>query len=122
MTKSNEKELRVIGKPIPKLDPKIRVSGEMVYGHAITLPNMLYGAILRTKYPVAEIESIDTKKAKELAGVSCVITADDVDVNNISYKRDHPILKKGEANCIRDEIVAVAAESKQIAQKALSLI
>lgn len=122
MTKSNKKELRVIGKPTPKLDAKIRVSGEIVYGHDITLPNMLYGAILRTKYPVAKIESIDTKKAKELPGVSCVITADDVDVNNISYKRDHPILKKGEANCIRDEIVAVAAESKQIAQKALSLI
>ena len=87
---------KVIGKPTAKLDAKIRVSGKAVYGHDIKLPNMLYGAILRTKYPVAEIESIDTSKAKKLEGVACVITADDVDVNNISYKRDHPILKKGE--------------------------
>ncbi len=55
MTKTNEKELRVIGKPAPKLDAKIRVSGEIVYGHDIILPNMLYGAILRTKYPFADI-------------------------------------------------------------------
>ncbi|MFQ5865441.1 MAG: xanthine dehydrogenase family protein molybdopterin-binding subunit, partial [bacterium] len=116
------KKLKVIGKPTPKLDAKNRVSGKAVYGHDITLPNMLHGAILRTKYPVAEIVSIDTSKALQLAGVVCVITADDVDVNNISYKRDHPILKKGEVNCIRDEIAAVAGTTKEIAQKALGLI
>ena len=117
-----KKELKIIGKPTPKLDAGIRVSGKAVYGHDIILPNMLYGAILRTKHPVAEIVSIDTSKAKQLPGVACVITADDVDTNNISYKRDHPILKKGEVNCIRDEIAAVAAETKEIAQEALSLI
>ncbi len=117
-----KKKYKVIGKPTPKLDANIRVDGQAVYGHDITLPNMLYGAILRTQYPVADIESIDTAKAKQLPGVACVITADDVDVNNISYKRDHPILKKVEVNCIRDEIAAVAAKTKEIAQKALSLI
>ena len=96
------KELKVIGKPTPKLDAGIRASGEAVFGHDIVLPNMLHGAILRTKYPVAEILSIDTSRAKKLPGVVCVITADDVDTNNISYKRDHPILKKGTVNCIRD--------------------
>jgi len=116
------KELKVFGKPMPKLDAGIRVCGKAVYGHDINLPNMAHGAILRTKYPVAEIVSIDISKALQLPGVVCIITADDVDVNNISYKRDHPILKNGEANCIRDEIAAVAAETKEIAQNALKLI
>ena len=115
-------QLKVIGHPTPKLDGKIRACGKAVYGHDIVLPNMLYGAILRSKYPAAEIVSIDTSKAKQLPGVVCVITASDVDVNNISYKRDHPILKKGEVNCIRDEIAAVAAVSNEIAHKALNLI
>jgi len=119
---NNQAKLKVIGTPTPKLDARIRVTGKAVFGHDVMLPNMLYGAILRTKYPVAEIVSIDTSKAKQLPGVVCVITADDVDVNNISYKRDHPILKKGQVNCIRDEIAAVAATAKEIAQKALSLI
>ena len=116
------KDLKIIGKPTPKIDANIRVTGEARYGHDILLPNMLYGAILRTKEPAADIISIDTSKAKQLDGVKCVITADDVDVNNISYRRDHPILKKGQVNCIRDEIAAVAATSKEIAQKALELI
>ncbi len=116
------KDFNIIGKPTPKIDANIRVTGEAQFGHYIQLPNMLYGAILRTKEPVADIISIDTSKAKQLDGVRCVITADDVDVNNISYRRDHPILKKGQVNCIRDEIAAVAATSKEIAQKALELI
>nr|MBC8278106.1 xanthine dehydrogenase family protein molybdopterin-binding subunit [FCB group bacterium] len=106
----------------PKIDAGIRVTGKAVYGNDITLPNMLYGAILRSTYPVAEIISIKKSKAEALPGVVSVITADDVDVNNISYKRDHPILKKGTVNCIRDEIAAVAAESKEIARQALNLI
>lgn len=117
-----KKELKVIGQPIPKHDAKIRVTGEAVYGHDIVLPGMLYGAILRTEHPTAIIESIDTSLAKKLPGVHCVITADDADTNNIGYKRDHPIMKKGEVNCIRDEIAAVAAETNEIASEALKLI
>lgn len=116
-----KKELRVIGKPVPKHDAGIRVTGKAVYGHDIVLPGMLHGAILRTEHPAAEF-TIDVSQARKLPGVVCVITADDVDVNNIGYKRDHPILKKGEANCTRDEIAAVAADTKAIAQEALKLI
>ncbi len=116
------KKLKIIGTPVPKHDAAIRVSGRAIYGHDIVLPGMLHGAILRTEHPSAIIEFIDVSEAKKLSGVICIITADDADVNNIGYKRDHPILKKGEANCTRDEIAAVAAETKEIARKALNLI
>ena len=108
-----KKELKVIGKSARKLDGKQRATGKAVYGHDIQLPKMLHGSILRTKHPHAEIISIDTSKALALGGVECIITAEDVDVNNISYKRDHPILKN-KANCERDEIAAVAAVTKAL--------
>ena len=117
-----EKKLRVIGKSAPKLDGKIRVNGQAVYGHDIELPGMLHASILRTEHPCADIISIDISKALALEGVECIITADDIDVNNISYKRDHPVLKKGTVNCNRDELAAVAASTKEIANKALKLI
>lgn len=117
-----KKELNIIGKSTQKLDGKERVTGKAVYGHDIELPNMQYGMILRTKYPCAKIISIDTTAAKALEGVSCVITAGDVDVNMIGYKRDHPIFKDKTVNCNRDEIAAVAAVTRDIARKALSLI
>ncbi|MCC7302689.1 MAG: xanthine dehydrogenase family protein [Bacteroidia bacterium] len=116
-----KKEYTIIGKPVPKQDAKIRVTGRAVYGHDIEIPGMLHGAILRTAHPRAEFE-LDTSAARKLPGVVCVITGDDVDTNNISYKRDHPILKKGVTGCIRDEIAAVAAESKEIAEEAIRLI
>lgn len=116
------KELKHIGKPHTKFDAKDRTTGRSVYGHDIELPGMLHGAILRTEYPCADIVLIDTSKAEALAGVECVITAADIDANNISYKRDHPVLKNGQVNCIRDEVAAVAAETKEIAEQALKLI
>lgn len=121
-SKQMEKELKFIGKPTRKLDGKERVTGKAVYGHDIELPKMLHASILRTKYPCAEILSIDISKAVALDGVECIITADDVDTNNIGYKRDHPVLKKGVVNCNRDEIAAVAARTKEIADKAVQLI
>ncbi|MBI4648483.1 MAG: xanthine dehydrogenase family protein molybdopterin-binding subunit [Bacteroidia bacterium] len=117
-----KKDLKIIGKPMTKLDAGLRATGQAVYGHDIKLPGMLYGAILRTKYLSAVIESIDVSEALKLEGVKCIITADDINVNNISHKRDHPVLKKGEVNCIRDEIAAVAAVSKETAKQALRLI
>ena len=115
------KGLKVIGKPTPKIDAGIRVSGKAIYGHDIDLPGMLHGAILRSEYPCAEF-SIDVSAAKKLSGVICVITGEDVDCNNISYRRDHPVLKIKEVNSIRDEIAAIAAVTKEIAEQALKLI
>ncbi len=117
-----EQELRIIGKPTPKLDAAVRASGQAVYGQDVVLPGMLHGAILRAEYPSAVIESIDVTKALQLEGVVAVLTADDIDCENLSYTRDHPVLKKGEVNSIRDEIAAVAATSKEAARKALSLL
>ncbi len=116
-----KKDLKVIGTPVPKHDAEIRVTGKAIYGHDIELPGMLHASILRTAHPCAEF-TLDVSEAKKLPGVVCVITADDVDTNNISYKRDHPVLKKGTVNCIRDEIAAVAAETKEIADAAIKLI
>ena len=117
-----KQDLKVIGNATKKLDGAVRVSGQAIYGHDVKFPNMLYGAILRATYPSAKIKSINLDKALTLPGVHCIITADDIDVNRIGYKRDHPILKSGEVNCIRDEIAAVAAESQEIARQALRLI
>ena len=114
-------KLKIIGTPVPKIDAGVRVTGKAIYGHDLKLSGMLYGAILRTEHPHAGFK-IDVSSAKKLSGVHSVITASDFDCNPISYRRDHPILKHHEVNCIRDEIAAVAAETPEIAEKALKLI
>ncbi|MBT5995119.1 MAG: xanthine dehydrogenase family protein molybdopterin-binding subunit, partial [Candidatus Marinimicrobia bacterium] len=119
---NQSKPFKVIGNRVPKIDAGDRVTGKSVYGHDIELQSMLHGSILRSKYPSAIIKSIDTSKAEQLPGVECVITANNVDTHNLNYRTDHPVLKGEEVNCIRDEVAAVAATSKTIAEKAIKLI
>jgi CO/xanthine dehydrogenase Mo-binding subunit len=70
-------EYSIIGKPTPNVDGPAKVTGEAAYTIDMTLPNMLYGKLLRSPYPHAKIISIDTSKAEELPGVKAIITGKD---------------------------------------------
>ena len=65
---------RIIGKAVPRVDAYERVSGSAVYPSDISLPNMLYGAILRCPHPHARVKRIETDKAKSMPGVHAVIS------------------------------------------------
>jgi xanthine dehydrogenase molybdenum-binding subunit len=83
---------------------------------------MLHGAILRTDRVHARILSIDTSAARRLEGVRAVITAADIENVRFGHGLDNRPLKGDRVRCIRDEIAAVAAETEEIARRALTLI
>ena len=117
----------VIGKATPKRDGAEKVTGRTQFLHDLTLSRMTHGAILRTRFPHARIRRIDTERARALSGVVAVITADMVEQHPFGFAKDHLALKGGNAGggkvrCIRDEIAAVAAETEEIAYRALELI
>jgi xanthine dehydrogenase molybdenum-binding subunit len=117
----------VIGKSTPKRDGLEKVTGHTRYLHDLVLPRMAHGTILRTALPHARVRRIDTARARQLAGVLAVITADDVEQHPFGFAKDHLPLKGGrrgggKVRCIRDEIAAVAAETEAIAQEAVGLI
>ena len=68
------KETRIIGKAVPRVDAYERVSGSAIYPSDVSLPNMLYGAILRCPHPHARVKKIETGKAKSMPGVHAVIS------------------------------------------------
>jgi CO/xanthine dehydrogenase Mo-binding subunit len=68
------KSTRIIGKAVPRVDAYERVSGSAVFPSDVSLPNMLYGAILRCPYPHARIKKVDTGKAESMPGVHAVIS------------------------------------------------
>jgi xanthine dehydrogenase molybdenum-binding subunit len=111
-----------VGKKIPKLDAVDKVTGRSVYIQDLKIPGMLYGKILRSKYPHARIVRIDTSKAKKLIGVRAVITAADVPEIRFGFMKDQPVLKAAKVRSYRDEVAAVAAVDPDIAQEAISLI
>lgn len=115
-------DFSAIGKPIPKLDAVDKATGRAQYIQDVTLPGMLYGKILYSKYAHARIVKIDTTKAKALPGVRVVLTGEDIPPVRMGVYKDNPPLKAGKVRSYRDEVAAVAAVDLETAKKALDLI
>jgi xanthine dehydrogenase D subunit len=117
-------ETKYIGKEIPRVDGLEKATGKIKYMSDLEFPNMLYGKILRAKFPHAKILHIDTSKAEALDGVFAVVTHKDVPgVNGFGIViPDMPVLCEDKVRYIGDAVAAVAAVSEEIAEKAISLI
>jgi CO/xanthine dehydrogenase Mo-binding subunit len=115
-------EFSVIGKGVAKRDGAEKVTGRTRFIHDLELPRMAHGAILRARFPHARIVRVDGSRARALPGVLAVLTADDVEQQPFGFAKDQLALKRGKVRCIRDEVAAVAAESRDVAQAAVELI
>ncbi|MFH1487456.1 MAG: molybdopterin cofactor-binding domain-containing protein [Pseudomonadota bacterium] len=115
----------VIGKPYPKKDANIKVTGECKFGADITAPGMLHGKLLRSPHAHAKILSIDTSKAEKLKGVRAVVTGRDfpgILYGNFMHTRDYLPLAIDRVRYTGEEVAAVAAEDEDTAWEALDLI
>jgi xanthine dehydrogenase YagR molybdenum-binding subunit len=65
-------QLNVIGKSVPRINGRSKVTGAARFTVDVKLPGMLYGRLLRSPHPHARIASIDTSGAERLAGVRAV--------------------------------------------------
>ncbi|CRK84848.1 xanthine dehydrogenase subunit D [Neobacillus massiliamazoniensis] len=101
-----------------------KVTGALKYLTDLSFPNMLFGKILRSQYPHARIKSIHIDEAKKLKGVHGVLTYKDIPgLNGFGIlEPDQPVFCYDKVRFIGDAVAAVAAESKEIAEKALQLI
>lgn len=111
-----------IGKGIPRMESFEKVTGTAKYVHDMYLPGMLHARILTSPCAHARIVSIDTKEAEDLPGVKAVLTGHDLPYKLGLYLIDKDILAKGKVRYHGEPVAAVAAESEEIAQKAIELI
>jgi hypothetical protein len=63
----------MVGRRQPRVDGYEIVSGRAVYPSDISLPGMLFGAVLRCPYPNAVVKSLDTRAAEKMPGVQAVL-------------------------------------------------
>ena len=112
---------RHIGKGTPRGDAAEIVSGAAAFISDLRMPGMLYGKILRSPYPHANIIDIDTTGAETLPGVEAVVTYR----NAPDWQPDNPkrllVLEK-RVRFVGDPVALVAAETEEIAVEALKLI
>ena len=67
-----------VGKSLPRLDGREKVTGAAHYTADLVLPRMLHGWLLRSPYPHARIKRIDSSKAEAFPGVMAVLHHDNV--------------------------------------------
>jgi CO/xanthine dehydrogenase Mo-binding subunit len=113
----------VIGKKTPKIDAIAKATGDARFATDIYLPNMLWARILRSPLPHARILSLNTDKAKRLAGVKAVLTAADVpDARYGALVLDMGMFAQSKVRYIGEAVAAVAAVDEATARQALELI
>ncbi|MDP2931543.1 MAG: xanthine dehydrogenase family protein molybdopterin-binding subunit [Chloroflexota bacterium] len=116
-------EYSVVGKSPIRLDALDKVTGEAKYCTDIKVPGMLYAKVLRSPYPHARIISIDTSKAEALPGVRAVVTGKDAPEKRYGgYIRDQHALCKFIVRHVGDAVAGVAADTLEIAERAVDLI
>jgi selenium-dependent xanthine dehydrogenase len=116
--------LAAVGRPIPRPDARAKVTGQATFAADLYFEGMLYAKVLRSTYPHARLLRVDTSKARDLPGVVAVLTAEDVPgaKNHGLVIPDWPVLAYDKVRYVGDAIALVAAETEEIAEKALELI
>src|SRR5438067_5974460 len=116
-----------IGRSLPRLEAREKVTGRAEYTHTMRLPGMLHGKIFRSTVAHGRIKSIDTSAAKEVPGVYRVVTSDDVRkvIPEPYYGpafHDQPILAIDKVHYVGEPVAVVLAADPHVAEEAAQLI
>jgi aerobic carbon-monoxide dehydrogenase large subunit len=122
-----------IGAPIRRREDKRLLTGRATFTDDIKLPQMVHAALLRSPRAHARITAIDTRKARELAGVVAIVTFQDI----ASMARPIPMrmyqlpglerflqypLAHNKVRYVGEPIAVMVAESRYIAEDALDIM
>lgn len=121
---------KVVGKSVPKVDALPLALGKPLFTDDIEPKGMLHAKILWSPHAHARIKKIDTKKAETLPGVHEVLCHKNVPrVLHTSAGQGWPepspydtAMFDKKVRHVGDRVAAVAAETEEIAEKALKLI
>jgi CO/xanthine dehydrogenase Mo-binding subunit len=123
----------VVGKPLPRVDARGKVTGETQYSGDLARPGMLHMKILFAGRPHARVLWIKTDGAETAPGVVAVYTSKDVPLNEYGLQwQDQPVLcgpiveggKPGTdiVRFVGDQVAVVVAETEAQAAAALKRI
>lgn len=115
-------ELKQVGKETLRIDSKIKVTGQAEYVGDMVVSGMLHARVKTSPFARAKINGIDTSKAEALTGVRAVVIGRELDYKLGLYVVDKDILAKTEVRHYGEAVAAVAADTLEIAERAVQLI
>jgi len=127
------KRLRQVGKPLVRTDAPGKTKGTTRYGGDYTMPGMLHVKVLRSPEASARLTRLDTSRARALSGVICILTAEDLpdrlaptDIPGQTGRKrletDQQILVRDRVRYHGEPLALIAAETLEIAEKAMDMI
>jgi 4-hydroxybenzoyl-CoA reductase subunit alpha len=121
---SPDGDLRIVGKPLPRVDAVGKLTGSTAYADDIELPGTLFVKILRSPHPHARVLSVDTSDASSMTGVAAVITGSDLPTKYgiMPTTQDERALENDKVRFVGDPVAAVAAVDEETALAACRAI
>ena len=116
-----------VGRSVPRLESRQKVTGRADYIHNLVLPRMLHAKVFRSTIAHGRIKSIDTTAAAAVEGVYRVITGEDIRtlVPEPYYGpafHDQPVLALDKVRYVGEPVAVVLAEDPYVALEATQLI
>ena len=119
-----------VGAPTPKVDALKLAQGKPAFAADIEIRGLLIGKLLHSPIAHCYIKRIDIRRARALPGVHAVLTYADIPrVVHSTAGQSDPIpgpldfvSLDRKVRFVGDRVAAVAAETEEIAQRALDLI
>jgi len=116
-----------VGRSLPRLEAREKVTGRAEYTHLMRLPGMLHAKIFRSTVAHGRIKSVDVSEARKVPGVYAVYTSEDVRkvIPNPYYGpafHDQPILAIDKVHFVGEPVAVVLAFDPHVADQAVQQI
>lgn len=109
----------MIGRTMPRLEALSKAIGSAQFTDDITLPGMLFGAIVGSPHSHARILSYNISEALAVPGVKAVVTGTDIETRYMGLLvKDETVLAKDRVRYSGEPVAAVAATSWAAAKEA----
>ncbi len=124
-TTTPSKVAGAVGREVERADAWVKLNGQAEFTGDISVPGMLYGAVLRSPLARARLRHVDLQAALALEGVVAILTGQDLLDMDPYYGhalRDRPIVAIDEVRFVGEPVAVVAARSLAVAEEARNLI
>ncbi|MCE2999927.1 MAG: xanthine dehydrogenase family protein molybdopterin-binding subunit [Betaproteobacteria bacterium] len=126
-TGAGQASVESVGRSIPRVEARAKVTGKAEYVHNLRLPGMLYGKVHRSSMAHGRIRGIDTSAALAMQGVFAVYTAADImklvpDPHYGPAFHDQPVLAIDKVRHVGEPVALVLAADPHVAEAAAQAI
>ncbi|MGZ5660487.1 MAG: hypothetical protein ACXWG6_03925, partial [Usitatibacter sp.] len=114
-------QLNWIGKSVPRINGRAKVTGAARFTVDVKLPGMLHARLLRSPHPHARLVSLDLGAAKRQPGVRAVLPINETVGRAVEVRAEGAASEARRVLYVGDIVAGVAAATPAAAESALGL-